>query len=576
MTLLGRMTGYDPGSREGSDFAPSGRLTVTDTAAIGALAAAGRGVFKYGGGYAAAVGIGAGVCAAVHVPLDLDLLTVGVCLAHGAQRASEGFTWHLAGGRAAERRRRKYQGEATPMDVRRHLSPSAAQRKMARLAPGLPASRAFISFGSTVYRPAQRVGVSYEESVLLIGVPRSFKTALMSHMILNAPGAVLATSSRGDQWGHTVSVRERMGEVHVLDADGHGPGTNFAWDPVSGCEDPDTAIRRAGDFMHASPRDPGGKDSFHEDRGVALLQQALHAAALSGKTMLDVRDWVGNPDDELFLKALSMEGAAYGWAEDLVSVLSMDGEYLNSSVTSAQAALGWLRSPSLAALACPPKGEGLDIAEFLRKGSGTIYLIGKKRAYGSLTPFFTAFASEFLEQASHLAERQGGRLPVPLLVAADEAATTARIDFERWLPVTAGYNITVAAGLQAISQLESNWGGPAVAETILTNFSTKVIGPGMTNPAELQRLSTICGERDTWRREHGARVRSKEFTFPPERIKNLPDFNVLVVPRSTKPVQVRVNCAWDHPAYQKVVVTDAPEPAEQDVTEPPEQEAPAA
>jgi type IV secretory pathway TraG/TraD family ATPase VirD4 len=218
-------------------------------------------------------------------------------------------------------------------------------------------------------------------------------------------------------------------------------------------------------------------------------------------------------------------------------------------------------------VACPRPGAGLDIAQFLRSGNGTIYLIGSEKPYGSLTPFFSAFVSEFMEQARILAERQGGRLKTPLLVAADEAATTARIDFKRWLAVTAGYNITVVAGFQATSQIEEGWGGPAAAETILEMLSTKVIAGGFTSQATLDRLSFICGEYDSWRKEHGGRVPVKERTFSPERLRQLPNFHALVIQRNAKPVEVIVTPVWEHPAHQEVHLTDAPGPEAPGTTE---------
>lgn len=571
MSLLKTMTavsGFDPDEADpGQGIAGGGRLTIPGNALGSSLASLGRGIAVGGGGYAAASGIGLGACAVAGLNPLVDLLVVGACGAHAAQRLVEGVTWHQAGGKAAQRRRRRYQGEANPLEVRQTLSPAFAAKKMKRLAPDLPAAQSCIPLGRTVHQPHQAVAVSRAESIAVFGVPQSLKTALISSWILEAPGPVLATSSRGDQWRHTVAVRERAGEVLVLDADGFGPGTTFTWSPVDGCRNPAVAMRRAGDFMHASPRDAGGKDKFHEDRGAKLLRWALHAAALTGKDMYDVLDWVHSPDTEEFRKALYRTDAAPGWGSALESLLAQDETSLGSVIVSAEAALGWMEDPELAAVACPRPGQGLDVAAFLRRGNGTVYLIGSERPYGSLTPFFSAFVTEFLEQARVLAEQQGGRLKMPLLVAADEAATTAKIDFKRWLAVTAGYNITVVAGFQAVSQIETGWGGAAEAETILEMLSTKVIAGGFTSTATLERLATICGERDSWHKEGGARVRTKERTFPPERIRQLPAFNALVIQRNAKPVQVKITPVWEHSAHQEVFIDNSPGQAAPGTTE---------
>lgn len=564
-TLLQRMT--MPGSGRDPE-APGGQPGVIDNALTSSAASVGRAIASNGGGYGVAAGAGLGVCAVAGLNPMLDLLVVGACCYHCTARVYDNLTWLSSGGWLAQRRRRKYQGEANPWEVAQTLSPAFAAKKMKRLAPDLPPVLSYLPLGITAHRPRQQVAISRAESVAVFGVPQSLKTALISSWILESPGPVLATSSRADQYRHTVTEREKLGQVHVLDADGFGPGSSFAWSPVSGCEDPVIAMRRAGALMDASPKDPGGKDRWHEDRGARLLRMALHAAALTGQNMYAVRAWCQDPNEPEFLKALQLSQTAIDWDAGLMALCSQDGDFLASATTSAEGALGWMDDPSLAMLACPPAGQGLDIGQFLASGNGTVYLIGSEKPYGSLTPYFSAFVTEFLEQARILAERQGGRLRTPLMVAVDEAATTAKIDLKRWLAVTAGYNITMICGFQAVQQIEEGWGGPAAAEVILEMLSTKIIAGGFTSMATLERLAGICGHRETWRKEGSVKVRDKELVFPPERLRQLRQFHALVIQRNCKPVEVRIQPVWEHPAHQEIRITDAPEPpALSDTTE---------
>jgi type IV secretion system protein VirD4 len=549
--LLSRLVGYDP------DAEP-GQPGVIDNALTSSAASVGHSIARNGGGYLAASGLGEGVCLAFGLNPMFDLLVVGACGYHAGQRVFDDLTWMSQGGWLAQRRRRKYQGEANPLEVAKTLSPAFAARKMQRLAPDLPAALSYLPLGVTVHRPRQQVAVSRAESVAVFGVPQSIKTALISSWILEAPGPVLATSSRADQYRHTVTEREKLGPVLCLDVDGFGPGTNFSWSPVRGCDDPAVAMRRAGALMDASPKDPGGKDKWHEARGADLLRLALHAADLAGESMYAVRAWCRRPDQPEFMKALQSPRAARDWDSELMDLCDQEGDFLSSATSSAEAALRWMSDQSLAVVACPAAGQGLDIGEFLASGSGTVYLIGSEKPYGSLTPYFSTFVNEFLEEARILAEMQGGRLRNPLTMAVDETATTARIDLKRWLAVTAGYNITMITGFQAVQQIEEGWGGPAAAETILEMLSTKVIAGGFTSTSTLERLATICGHRETWRKEGGVKVRDKELVFPPERIRQLPQFNALVIQRNAKPVQVRIQPVWEHPAHREVRITDAP------------------
>jgi type IV secretion system protein VirD4 len=565
-TLLGRMTGYDPFAAAEPDESGT-PATAADRILPGLprgsrarrrAARAARALAPYG----AAVGAVAVVSAATGAPDWFTLMAAGGSLAHAGELAAERWAHGARGGRLFERRRRRYQGEAGLGDIRSSLSVKHAVAEMARLAPGLPAAQAHIAIGTSLRRPARTVAIDRAQSVLCVAPPQTIKTVWMSGALLDAPGAALATSSRADQFRQTYAVRSQLGPVLVLDADNRGPGTNFAWSPVRGCESPLTAMRRAGEFMHASPRDPSGKDSWHEDRGRRLVQLAFHAAALSGRDMRAVRAWCQQPDDEDFAKALRHPRTAPGWADTLEALLGQEPEFLNSATTSAEAALGWMDDPELAAVACPEDG-GLDVAGFLRQGCGTIYLIGRHRAHGSLTPFFTTFVSEYMEQAYALAEAQGGRLRVPMTLVLDEAATTARVDLAQHLSVTAGYNITVLVGLQAISQLEANWGGPAQAEIILNNLTTKVIGGGFTSVADLDRLSRVCGDHRVWRKEAGQKVYSSEPVFPPERIRLLPQGHVLVVHRNAKSLEVKASVVYEHPLYRPVVIDPAGSPEEE-------------
>jgi type IV secretion system protein VirD4 len=565
--LLGKMVGSHLESADDIDiaaaFTPPPAHPAPERRPGRALARAGKAAAPY----AAAVGGVAAVSVIAGAPDWFTLMAMGGCVVHAGDRIAEGWFHHTKGGRFFERRRRKYQGEAGWRDVRGPLSVAAAQRKMARLAPDLPASQSHILLGTSVRRPQGRVGVTRAESILVVAPPQTCKTVFIGYQVMEAPGAALVTSSRADLWRNTVSRRERMGPVLTLDADGRGPGTNFGWNPLRGCENASVAMRRAGEFMQASPRDPSGKDSWHEARGRSLMQMAFHAAALVGESMYAARAWCQRPEDERFAKALRHPMAARGWGDTLETLLGEEPDFLNSATTSAEAALGWMDDPDLAAVACPRDG-GLDVARFLRQGAGTVYLIGKHRAHGSLAPFFATFVSEYMEQATALAEAQGGRLRVPMTLALDEAATTARVDLAQYLAVTAGYNITAIVGLQSVSQLEAYWGGPAQAEIILDLMNTKVIGGGVTSPAALDRLAAICGEHRVWRKEGGRKVHETVRVFPPERIRMLPDLNALVVPRNAKPVQVRVPVIWEHPDYAPVTLAD-PDEGEFEAEEPP-------
>ena len=495
------------------------------------------------------------------------LLGAGTIAGVAAARLHDGFGWHRAGGKAAMRKRRKHQGTATRRELRRSLSPAAAARKAG---PPVVIGRA----------KGQDVAGSSEDSYLVIAPPRSLKTGLTSCWAIDSPGAFLGFSSRCDQYRHTAVPRSRLGEVLVLNADGDGGiPTDFAWSPVEGCRNPQTAIRRAGDLMAASPRDPGGRDAWHEDRGAKLIRYMLHAAAVDGASMHEVAAWVHDPLSAEPMSILASRKAWPGWDAKLAALLDggRDGGTLAGLSASASAALGWMDDPFMAAAACPRPGDGVDLRGFIEDATGSIYVIGADRPHGSLAPYFAAFGAEAFETAKAVAEDQGGTLQVPFTILADEAAVICPLPFHQMTAVAGGYRIRVIACVQADSQLTSRW-GEHDAKTMKTNFTVKVIGGGFTDPGELEALSVMCGDRDTWdhvRHPDGSRTRQprQERLFPPERIRLLPAWRALVLHRNTRPVVAAVTPVWDRRGYDPARPVPAPAaPAGQPAIEAPRRE----
>jgi type IV secretion system protein VirD4 len=487
---------------------------------------------------------------------ELFWVDAGMCLGVAGKNAIDGSALFRRGGsgKAARKRRRKYQGAATALELRRKLSVQAARQHAMRV--GLDPDSAPVVLGTTTHRPRQVVAGGRGDSYLAVAPPQTMKTGLISCWVEDAPGACVAFSTRADQYRHTALSRGQRGEVLVLNADRlEGVPQSFFWSPVSGCEDPGTAFRRAGDFMAAAPRDPGGKDKWHEERGSRLLRYMLHAAALSGGSMRDVVRWVSSPADcpepMAILQARNPE-----WAAHLSVIRESDGDFYNSIVSSAESALSWMQDPYMASIACPPPGAGTDIEQFIEDGDGTVYIIGEEREFGSASPFFAAVVAETFAMGRRVAERQGGRLRKGLTLAIDEAATGCPCPLPRWSSVAAGYNITLMAGIQALSQLKARWGEDD-GRTVFNNFTVKMFGSGFTLGEDLEAISLVCGEHDVEeavRHPDGTRTKATERVrlYPPERLRLMAPWHALVIHRNTRPAEVVVTPVWDRPGYRKL------------------------
>jgi type IV secretion system protein VirD4 len=511
--------------------------------------------------YAAGAAVAAVADLTLHQP-ELFWLGLGAVAMHAGIRLHESYGWHRSGGKAAMRQRRKYQGTATRRELARNLSPAAARKRAALTCADLDPAAAGVPLGRA---RGQDIAGTYADSYLVIAPPQTVKTALIAGWAMAAPGALLATSSRIDLYLHTVIPRTAFGKVWVLNPDGDGgiPST-FAWSPLDGCQDSRTAIRRAGILMAAAPSDKGGKDAYWDGKSADLLRLMLHAGALAGVTMREVYAWVRDPAASPAAVILAGEFAEPGWAQGL-EALCANEEQLGHVVSGAAGALRWMDDRAMASAACPA-GDGFDFRAFAEDGTGTVYLIGADAEHGSVAPYFAAAADEMFEQARQAAARNGGRLARPLTLALDEAATIVPVPLHKWTSVAAGYNITVIAGIQALSQMPARW-GEHDAKTIRTNFTVKVIGGGFTDEGELESLSSICGMRDTWdhvKAPDGGKTKQprQERLFPPERIRMLRQWHVLVVHRNTRPVEAVIKPVWDLPGYQKADLAEAFSPYE--------------
>ena len=107
-------------------------------------------------------------------------------------------------------------------------------------------------------------------------------------MILDAPGAVITTSTRPDNFAVTLRARAELGPVAVFDPQRLAPGVPSAtrWSPIRGCENPQTAMTRAR-ALTADPADGVENASFWAQQCYTAVRCLLHAAAL------------GHRDDEL-------------------------------------------------------------------------------------------------------------------------------------------------------------------------------------------------------------------------------------------------------------------------------------
>jgi type IV secretion system protein VirD4 len=425
--------------------------------------------------------------------------------------------WHRRAGSAGvvgrwSRRSRRNSGVASTWAVLRTASWLAMRRKAKILRPSLRGLHWWqrLAVPTRAYAtPLARVGwlrvwSACEDVTLRAGGPRTGKTGELAGRILDAPGAVIATSTRMDLVELTGPRRKRSGPVFVFNPAGVGdlPST-ITFDPLSGCCDPATAKFRAADLIAgvSAPGRDGGDREFWAGQARRVLASLLHAAALGDTGMRDVLGWVADPDTAAAdIRRFLRRSVEPAFEADATQFLATNERTRSSICSTVMPALGWLTDATAAQAAgantdpdAAGSDAGFDVAALL-DSSGTVFMLGAED--GQTAPLLCALTGHIARQARTIAARQpGGRLDPPLTVVLDEAALVSPVPLDNWTADMGGRGVTIHIGVQSRAQLRQRWSEDGAA-AILNNTATLLIYGGTRDPEDLAAYSTLTGERD--------------------------------------------------------------------------------
>ena len=397
------------------------------------------------------------------------------------------------------------------------------------------------------------VWASVEDSILLVGPPRSGKGLhVVINAILDAPGAVVTTSTRPDNLTATLKARERDGRpVAVFDPQhlAEGVPAGLRWSPVRGCEDPLTAMIRATGLASGTGLSAGGVEGggFWEGKTRAALQALLHAAALDGRPPSELFRWTLDPTAAAEAVSIlsNSSQAATGWAESLEAMIEADPRTRDSIWQGVSLSLAALADPRVLDAVSPRAGEHFDPQTFLT-GSGTLYLLATGAGAGASSALVAAFVEDLVETARRIAARSAGaRLDPPLLLALDEIGNLAPLpSLPTLMAEGGGTGITTLPVLQSLAQARDKWGENA-ANAIWDAAIVKIILGGASNSRDLADLSTLIGERDEYTDsttvgDHGSRSAQRSVRrvaiLPPDRLRTLPFGTGITMLRSAPPI----------------------------------------
>jgi len=322
-------------------------------------------------------------------------------------------------------------------------------------------------------------------------------------------GACVVVSSKNDilrPW----QVRAAYGPVYLYDPSGSQglPHLTIGWDPLWRCDDWDHAYRMAERFTAPQMKDESARNAQHfATKAAAFLAPLLYGAALSHQsrtpywyTMEDVSVWVAagslaEAHQEIDLAAAAGDAdAAYvrRQIEGMLRLQAEAGEYWQGIVGAASAALTWVHRHA-ARVSTNPRltPRQLDIDALL--DGATLFVTSPAHLLEDLAPLHSALIDAVLQRALERATLAGGRLPVPLLLAIDEAAAAPVDKMPRIFAEGAQQGIVSLLIVQDLSQLYARI-GQAQAHSIWNNARIRMVLPGLSDPASLDLLTRQAAE----------------------------------------------------------------------------------
>lgn len=405
--------------------------------------------------------------------------------------------------------RRRMPGSATAGQLRpiraaavikstRTTRPSAVLPRSARSARRVGMSQYGPTIGTLIGPSRPVLFARWEDSTIAVAPPRGGKTtAIGIPRVLEAPGAVVATSTKADVLTATATARSKLGNVWVLDGEGiadplAGSWLALRWDPLVGCQDPQVAIRRAEAIVGARPLGSVRGGDFFAGQANDILRCWLMAAAIGGYRIDVLPRWLHNLADPA--PAELLDGPRPDWATRLRSLaVNTAGEMVGGIIGTLQLVLSPLDSPRIAAICLPTRHAAFDIDTFCRS-TDSLYLLTEGAA-NSAGPFITALVDEIMHTARRASQRAvGGRLDPPLSVVLDEPAHTAAMPkLPTYMSDSGGRGISLCLMPQGWGQMRARWQQDGAKE-ILNSATCALVMGGSKESDFLEDISKLAGE----------------------------------------------------------------------------------
>lgn len=389
--------------------------------------------------------------------------------------------------------------------------------------------------------------MSWEDFAVILAGPRVGKTTSnVVPAIVDYSGPVKTSSNKPDTHDATREIRARMGDVWVCDPQHltgagtpntsgrqHGEQPAFWFDVLADVQSLAIA-RELVQIMIDTTVDADAKpDAYFQPTGKAMLVNYVYAAALAGRTLLEVDAWLGDPQDTEAIAILTARGFTAA-AQQIRSTLAKPDRQRDGVLGTAQSWLAVITDPRYAAWLIPPAGADRDRVprfdpdRFVRSQADTLYLLsqeGPASAAFVTTALNAAVDRAAISYARSLPQR---RLATPLLSVLDEAANTIR---DTTLPDKASHygsrGLPTIVVLQSWSQGVEVWGERGMRK-LWSAANIKIYLGGVAETEFLKSMSDLLGDRDEryWVRSSSRTGGAGSSTSTAEQIRRVPIMSV--------------------------------------------------
>lgn len=342
----------------------------------------------------------------------------------------------------------------------------------------------------------ERLYQSFEDTCVDIWGSRAGKSSTRAiPAILTAPGPVLATSNKPDLVQVCAKVRALAGKVTVFDPQGicgeKEPAVFF--NPLASVEVIEDARDVARIFEETTAELDAKKDAFFNPAGKTLITDLMLAAALSGRYLDLVFDWINRPDNDEPVQLLMSHGHP-SIAARVKDVQELTEKTRGGIYKEAARMIEFLESVGLMKWITPGPGRTEFDPEKFVTSNDTLFLLSQEGS-GSAGPIIAALTKAVFNAGEKEAARHTtGRLPVPLLAVLDEAANICRI---RSLPDKYSHygskGILPMVLLQSYEQGEEVWGEYGMA-LMWSVANVRIYGGNAVSSKFLGDLEKLVGE----------------------------------------------------------------------------------